>query len=55
MFVFYVYVYFAKNVANIVSLLILGSIFSDCDVVGGPHRPVHHLILYQEMSFWSSD
>ena len=39
MFVFYdwpfLHVYFAKNVANIFSLLILGSVFSDCVVFYG--------------------
>jgi len=39
MFVFhdwpFPHVYFAKNVANIISLLILGSVFSDCVVFNG--------------------
>ena len=39
MFVFhdspFPHVYFAKNVDNIISLLILGSVFSDCVVFNG--------------------
>jgi len=38
MFVFYDWLfpqYFAKNVANVISVLILGSVFSDCVVFSG--------------------
>ena len=38
MFVFYDWLfpqYFAKNVANVIFLLILGSVFSDCVVFSG--------------------